>query len=164
MHGALAFLANNQSQEIRFILSITSPTLFPFCWKIFSFWTCHNNQSTACQTNKIPLRDFFPLEIDFKKHSKKEKSEPGITYTTPNHLQTIIQIFQAKGHARKRWCSVSTPSPHITQAGDPPVNATPLEARFVRVGIRDNSNCHEKTITFEGAQLSHTLNIVAACL
>jgi hypothetical protein len=85
MHGALAFLANNQSQEIRFILSITSPTLFPFCWKIFSFWTRHNNQSTACQTNKIPWRDFFPLEVDFKKHSKKEQSEPGITSTTPNH-------------------------------------------------------------------------------
>jgi hypothetical protein len=45
------------------------------------------------------------------------------------------------------------------QEVDSPPDNTPLRARLARVGIRPKRACQEKTITFEGAQLFHTLAI-----
>jgi biopolymer transport protein ExbD len=42
------------------------------------------------------------VEIDAKNPSKNDAIDPEITSTTPNQLQTNIQIFHANGHARKR--------------------------------------------------------------
>jgi hypothetical protein len=125
--------------------------------KILSFLTRQMTHITACQTIMIPLGSFLPRLRDDKKPTKREMMDPGNTSTTPNHIYTSTQIDQAKGHKRNKWSSFSTPPPHTAQDNWSPARATPLEAKFNFVGILKSKACHEKTTTFEGAQLSHTL-------
>jgi hypothetical protein len=61
-----------------------------------------------------------------------------------------------KWQLTSKWFSDSISPSHHKHHEASLVGTIPLHTRFALVGNRLSSSCHEKTITFDGAQLLHT--------